>query len=344
MLKYILKRIGLAVLIIFGVSVIIYVLMRSLPTDYIDNLLLQIDPNGQLGQEEIDRYKALYGLNDNYIVGYLKWLGLYGDKDPVTGKIILNGILQGNFGYSYKYGAPVMDVIFESMGLSFMLAFISTILQFVISIPLGIRAAVKQYGPFDYATTIISMMGISLPSFFFAGLIIKLFAVDLGWFDASLGFVSSDMPIDASDWTRFIDKVWHLILPIFVMVVLSIGGLMRYTRTNTLEVLNADYIRTARAKGVSERDVIYKHTFKNTMIPLVTMFAGILPGLFGGSMIIEDVFKIPGIGFKAYQALQVNDIPLVMGYNMFIAVLTVIGILLSDLMYAVVDPRVKIGK
>ena len=140
------------------------------------------------------------------------------------------------------------------------------------------------------------------------------------------------------------DILHHLILPIFVSVILSLGGLMRYTRTNTLEVLGADYIRTARAKGLSENKVIYKHAFRNTMIPLVTLLAGILPSLFGGMMITEQVFGIDGIGRLAYLALKEGDIPFVMGYNMFLAILTVIGTLFSDLMYSVVDPRVKLGK
>ena len=135
-----------------------------------------------------------------------------------------------------------------------------------------------------------------------------------------------------------------LFLPILVSVVLSIGGLMRYTRTNTLEVLNADYIRTARAKGLSERKVIYTHAFRNTMIPLVTLLAGILPSLFGGMMITEQVFGIDGIGRLAYNALTEGDVPFVMGYNMFLAILTVIGTWFSDIMYSVVDPRVNLGK
>jgi peptide/nickel transport system permease protein len=143
---------------------------------------------------------------------------------------------------------------------------------------------------------------------------------------------------------KFVDIVRHLILPIFVSVILSIGGLMRYTRTNTLEVLGADYIRTARAKGLSESKVIYVHAFRNTMIPLATLLAGILPSLFGGMMITEQVFGIDGIGRLAYQALREGDIPFIMGYNMFLAVLTVIGTLCSDIMYSIVDPRVKLGK
>ena len=140
------------------------------------------------------------------------------------------------------------------------------------------------------------------------------------------------------------DKVWHLILPIFIMVFLSVGSLMRYTRANTLDVLNADYIRTARAKGLPESKVIYKHAFRNTLIPLVTLLAGTIPGLFSGAMITEQIFSIPGIGLKAYDALKAGDIPFIMGYNMFLAILTVLGTLLADLMYAVVDPRVKITK
>ena len=137
---------------------------------------------------------------------------------------------------------------------------------------------------------------------------------------------------------------WHLVLPIFVSVLLSIGGLMRYTRTNTLEVLSADYIRTARAKGLSEKRVIYKHAFRNTLIPLVTLLAGILPSLFGGMMITEQVFGINGIGNLAYKATTQADIPFVMGYNMFLAILSVLGTLFSDIMYSVVDPRVRLSR
>ena len=190
------------------------------------------------------------------------------------------------------------------------------------------------------------MIGISLPTYFFAAVVIKIFSVDLGWFPSNgLIYASATYP---DTFAGFLQKtgdiLHHLILPIFVSVILSLGGLMRYTRTNTLEVLGADYIRTARAKGLSENKVIYKHAFRNTMIPLVTLLAGILPSLFGGMMITEQVFGIDGIGRLAYLALKEGDIPFVMGYNMFLAILTVIGTLFSDLMYSVVDPRVKLGK
>lgn len=259
--------------------------------------------------------------------GYVKWLV---------------ACFRGDLGTSWKYGSPVGDVIFKNMGISFLIAFVSLILELAIAIPLGIKSACNQYGKLDYAATVLTMIGISFPSFFFGSLMIKIFAVDLGWFP-STGIQSSTITADTSAWAVFGDMAWHLVLPIFVMVVLSIGSVMRYTRTNTLEVLSADYIRTARAKGLSERSVVYKHAFRNTMIPLVTMLAGTLPGLFGGAMITENIFSIPGIGKVAYDALLEGDIPFVMGYNMFIAVLTVAGILLTDIMYAVVDPRVKLS-
>lgn len=258
----------------------------------------------------------------------------------------LSNVAKGNLGDSFKYEKPVARVITENMWISFAIAFIATILQFLIAIPLGITSATHQYTARDYIVTIFTMIGLALPTYFFAAIAIKIFAVDLGWLPTG-GLVSggaSYAETFAGQMQRFGDILKHLILPISVSVILSIGGLMRYTRTNTLEVLNADYIRTARAKGLSEKTVIYKHAFRNTLIPLATLLAGILPGLFGGMMITEQVFAIDGIGNIAYQALREGDIPFVMGYNMFLAILTVIGTLLSDIMYSIVDPRVKLGK
>ncbi len=325
MFKYIVKRILLSVLILFGVSLLMYALLRLMPGSYVEQKFT-LNPNSEISPERIEKMKELYGLNDSIIVGYFKWVVK---------------ALQGDFGMSFQFDAPVMQVIGDNMWISFLLTLIALIIYYPLGILLGVRAAVKQYSLFDYTTTVITMLGISLPSFFFSAVLIKTFAFDLGWFDTSLGLVSSGM-LNPTKWELFWDQAWHLVLPMITVVVLSIGGLMRYTRTNMLEVLTADYIRTARAKGVSEKSVIYKHAFKNTMIPLVTMLAGLLPGLFGGSMIIEQVFAIPGIGMKAYQALNAGDIPFVMGYNMFLAVLTVLGMLITDIMYVVVDPRVKL--
>ena len=336
MFKYIIKRLLLAVLILFGVSVIMYVLIRCMPINYLEQQFklshqqLDMDPD-ELARQ-LNEMLAHYGLEDNsfggILKGYFMWLGRF---------------LQGDMGISFQnQNAPVQDVIGKYMWLSFGISFVALILEMIIAIPLGIKCAVNQYGKLDYVATVLCMVGIAFPSFFLGNLFIKWFAVDLGWFETQ-GLVSA-AAMGASDFEQFLDKIWHLILPMTVMVLLNIGGLMRYTRTNTLEVLNADYIRTARAKGLSERKVIYKHVFRNTMIPLVTQLSFTLPTLFGGAMITEEIFALPGIGRIAYKALQGGDVFLAMGYNMFLAVLTVIGVLLADIMYAVVDPRVKLGK
>ena len=335
MLKYIVKRLLISILVLFGVSIIIYFIVRLMPADFIENKYQSQLANGQMTMEDILALKKPLGLDDNsflgIIKGYWKWL---------------SSALQGDLGMSWKYELPVSRVIRENMWISFAIAMIATVLQFLIAIPLGITSATHQYTARDYIVTVFTMIGISLPTYFFGAILIKVFALDLGWFPTE-GLNSSqifDTNTFAGWWAKFGDTCHHLVLPIFCSVILSIGGLMRYTRTNMLEVLNADYIRTARAKGLSEKKVIYKHAFRNTMIPIVTLLAGILPSLFGGMMITEEVFGIPGIGRMAYKALTEGDIPFIMGYNMFLAVLTVIGTLLSDIMYSVVDPRVKLGK
>ncbi|MGN0804450.1 MAG: ABC transporter permease [Candidatus Coproplasma sp.] len=323
--KYIIKRLLLALLILFGVSVILYVLIRCMPNNYIEDQYRIAHNNftEEQIQAGLQAILAPYGLDDNsfwgIIKGYFMWLGRF---------------LTGDMGPSFKYGGKVEDVIGQYMWTSFGISFVALIFEMLIAIPLGIKCAVNQYGKLDYVATIFCMVGIAFPSFFLGNLLIKWLAVDLGWFPIG-GLMS---PGDGS----FFDVLWHLILPMTVLVVLNVGGLMRYTRTNTLEVLNADYIRTARAKGLSEGKVIYKHVFRNTMIPLVTQLTFTLPGLFGGAMITEQIFSLPGIGQIAYNGLYEGDIFLAMGYNMFLAVLTVIGVLLADIMYAVVDPRVKL--
>jgi len=332
MVKYVIKRLLLAVLILFGVSVILYFLIRMMPVNYIIDKFTTQQAEGGISDEELNRILALYGMDDSSFKGILKGYWSW-----------LTSFLKGDMGTSFQYNEDVGVIIKERMGISFGISFVSLVLEMLIAIPLGIKCACNQYGKIDYTVTVLCMIGMSFPSFFLGNMLIKWFAVDLGWFEIG-GLVSPSLPQTATGIERFGNMAWHLVLPIFVMVILDVGSLMRYTRTNTLEVLNADYIRTARAKGLSEGKVVYKHVFRNTLIPLITVFASLLPTLFGGAMITETVFDIPGIGQTAYNALKIGDIPLAMGYNMFIAVLTVIGTLLADLMYAVVDPRVKLGK
>ena len=329
MLKYIIKRLALSVFILLGVSLIIYVLIRCMPINFIQQKIDAMNQGGATVPEETVKIMMdLYGLGDDSFLGILKgyfnWLG---------------SLCRFDFGTSFKYGVPVIDVIKDHMGVSFAVALIATVFEFMIAIPLGITAATHQYSLRDYIVTILVMVGISLPAFFFGQVLKDVLAIKLGWFPPS-GLVDATQSLTGA--ALFTDYLRHMFIPILTVVILSIGGRMRMTRTNMLEVLSSDYIRTARAKGLSERKVIYKHAFRNTMIPLVTSLAGLLPSLFSGAIITEQVFDLPGIGNIAFKAMMQADIPFIMGYNMFLALLSVLGILLADLMYAVVDPRVKL--
>lgn len=330
MFKYILKRIGYSILVLLGVSLIIYFLTRLMPIDFVKNKVVAVQTSGAtVSQEMVDSMYASYGLSADasageIFMGYLNWLW---------------DMLHLDLGTSFKYGIPVAEKISMHMGTSFAVALIATIFEFMIAIPLGITAATHQYSLRDYIVTIFVMIGISLPSFFFGNILKNWLSLDLGWFP-SQGL--TDATQDFHGLARLVDYLRHLFIPILTVVILSVGSRMRMTRTNMLEVLNSDYIRTARAKGLKEKTVIYKHAFRNTMIPLVTSLAGLLPSLFSGAIITEQVFDLPGIGNIALQAMNAGDIPFIMGYNMFLAVLSVLGILLSDLMYGIVDPRVKL--
>ena len=329
MLKYIVKRIAYAILILLGVSLIIYFLIRLMPVDFIQDKINAINQGGAtVSDETVQAMYAMYGLGDNSISGilsgYFNWL---------------TALARFDLGTSFVYGIPVAQVIVEHMGVSFAVSLIATIFEFMIAIPLGITAATHQYSLRDYIVTILVMIGISLPSFFFGQMLKNVLALKLGWFPAS-GLI--DATASYTGVALLIDYARHMFIPILTIVILSIGSRMRMTRTNMLEVLNSDYIRTARAKGLKERVVINKHAFRNTLIPLVTTMAGLLPSLFSGAIITEQVFDLPGIGNIALDAMNRGDIPFIMGYNMFLALLSVIGVLLADLMYAVVDPRVKL--
>ncbi len=328
MLKYILKRIGASILILFGVSLILYTLLRCAPADFVQQKIQNLQTSGAEVSDEFIRemYKA-YGLDGNIIQGYFNWL--------------IN-VFKGDFGRSFLSQRPVLEEIFskDKVGTSFFVASIATVFEFLIAIPLGITAATHQYSIRDYAVTVLVLMGISLPSFFFGQILKDLFANKLGWLPVS--GMSSGLTYD-NFFGEFFDYAQHMVLPILTVVILSIGGRMRMTRTNMLEVLNSDYIRTARAKGLKESKVIYKHAFRNTLIPLVTSLAGLIPSLFSGAMITEQVFGLTGIGSYALTAMQSTDIPVIMTYNMFLAILSVLGMLLSDLMYGIVDPRVKLA-
>lgn len=328
MRKYILKRILISIVILFLVAFVIYVLMRCLPTSYIEAVARQksMQPNSKSFEEWMAQLSAMYGMDKGIIAGFFTWLGQ---------------ALTGNFGDSWYYTIPVVEEFQKTIGVSFIMGIISLVLEVAIAIPLGIVCATKQYSKADYTISVLSLIGYSLPTFFFASLLKLVFSVKLEWFDL-FGLVGRNYE-HLSPWGQFWDKADHLVLPIVTLVVISFGSLVRYTRTNMLEVLNSDYIRTARAKGLPERKVIYHHAFRNTLIPLVTVISGSLPGLFSGALITETLFSIPGIGYASYHAMVAGDIPFSMFYLCFLAVLTLLGNLLGDIFYAVVDPRVRLA-
>ncbi len=328
MRKYIIKRLLLSAVILVFVAFIIYVLMRSLPTSYLEQVARakSQQPGSKSFEEWMEQLSATYGMDKGIIPGFFSWCAK---------------ALRGNFGDSWRWTVPVTEKFHDTVWLSFVMGGIAFIFELLIAIPLGVLAATKQYSRTDYAITVIALAGISLPTFFFASLLKLLFSVKLGWFDLG-GLVGRNYE-RLSPMGQILDKADHLVLPIVTLVVISVGSLMRYTRTNMLEVLNADYIRTARAKGLSENRVIFHHAFRNTLIPLVTIIGGSLPGLFSGALITETLYSIPGIGYTSYQSMVSGDIPFSMFYLVFLSILTLLGNLISDILYAVVDPRVRIS-
>ena len=328
MKKYILKRVLISIVILFFVSMVIYGIMRCIPTSFVEKMAMERAqmPGSKSYSDWLEQLNALYGMDGNIVTGFFNWLGK---------------AIQGDFGDSWKFTVPVVDKFKQVIWDSFWLAFITLILRVVIAIPLGILSARKQYSKTDYAVPVFALIGISLPTFFFATILKLVFSINLGWLDLFGKVGRNYMQLDA--WGQALDVAKHYIMPVLTLTIVSVGDLMRYTRTNMLEVLNSDFIRTARAKGLPEKTVINKHAFRNTLIPIVTIIGGTLPTLFGGAMITETLFQIPGIGYTSYLAMIEGDIPFTMFYMLFMAVLTLLGTLIADILYAVVDPRVRIS-
>lgn len=329
MAKYTAKRLLYSVLILFFVMFLIYILMYNLPMSYVETKARELAsrPGATKSYAEwLVDLNSQYGMDQGVVTGYFIWL-----KSALT----------GNWGDSWVWTVPVTEQFHNTVWYSFALGLVSFIFEIIIAIPLGITAARKQYSFTDYFTTVVAMICISMPTFFIATLLKYIFSFKLGWFDLS-GMQGRNY-MNLSDFGKILDVAKHFVLPSLTIIIISIGGLMRYTRTNMLEVLNSDYIRTARAKGVPEKRVINYHAFRNTLIPLVTMLGGTLPSLFAGALITETLFAIRGIGYASYDSMIRGDIPFIMFYLAFISILTLLGNLISDLLYAAVDPRVRLN-
>lgn len=317
MKEYVLKRLLYLIPTLIGASILIFFLYSLVPGNFVDSdMNLTIERKAEL--------YALYGFDQPVIKRYFIWVG---------------NLLQGDLGYSLQFQRPVGEVLGNYIWSSFIVALASLIFTWLIAIIIGVISAVRQYSLFDTSITVLVFAAMATPSFFLGLIVIKFFAVDLGWFPAG-GMITTGS--SHTGWAYYKDIAQHLILPVLVLTMLGVGGLARYFRTNMLEVIKQDFVRTARAKGLKERVVVFKHALRNALLPAITLFGFELPALFSGAIITEQIFNWPGIGAIFMQAFTVRDYPLLMGFTMFIALLTVFSNLIADLLYGVADPRVRL--
>lgn len=323
MLSFLISKARQFFISLLGITVLTFGIIHLAPGDPTD---LQTTLNPRVSAQAKENLKKLYGLDRPLHIQYLDWLRRF---------------LTFDLGHSFVDGEAVSDKIFGRLPITLMINVISLLLIVVISFPIGILSATKQYSWFDKVTTLLVYVGFSIPNFWLALLFMLLFGVSLGWLPIS-GYQSLTVS-HLSFFERLADWARHLVLPILTASLVSLAGYSRYLRSEMLEVIRQDYIRTARAKGLSERQVILKHALRNALISVVTLMGLELPTLIGGSVIIETIFAIPGMGQLSFQAVLARDYPVIMGLTLFGAVLTLVGNLLADLVYAWVDPRVRIS-
>ncbi|EST10878.1 ABC transporter permease [Sporolactobacillus laevolacticus] len=312
MRKYVLKKILFAIPILIGITIIDYLFMS-----YAGNPLQMIH-GPKVSQAAVHAKEIEYGLNKPFYIQYLVWL---------------NQILHGNFGYSYKSFQPVSDLIASHVGPTLLLMGSALFISIALSIPVAIYSATHQYSKGDYTIVTASFVGTSIPSFFSALVVIYLFTVKLGWLP------SSGMSTLGEN-TQFGDVFRHLLLPVIVLVAATMGSNVRYIRSAMLEILQKDYLLNARAKGIGRFLVINKHALKNALIPIITVIGMQIPLLFGGTVIIEQIFSWPGLGLLTMTAVLNNDYPVIMGVCLLTAVVVLITNLLTDILYAAVDPTI----
>jgi peptide/nickel transport system permease protein len=322
MFRYSLKRLFLMVPILFGITVLSFTIMHMAPGGPAE---AQMEFSAKASAEARERLRKLYGADQPLHKQYLTWLGKFVTLD---------------FGEAFADGRKVKDKILERLPITLTINLLSLGLVMLIAIPIGILSATHQYSALDRFTTVFVFVGYSMPHFWLALLLIYVFGVQWGVFPIS-GIQSLDVT-GLSAWDKLMDRAHHLVLPVLVSAVGGLAGLSRYMRNNMLEVMRQDYIRTARAKGLSENVVVYKHALRNAVMPVITILGLSLPGIIGGSVIMEQVFGIPGMGQLMYQAVFSRDYNVAMGVLVPAAMLTMLGNFLADIGYAVADPRVRL--
>lgn len=317
MKKYILRRFLQMIPTLIGVSFIVFFLFALLPGDYIDS-------NLKLTPERAQELKIIYGLDKPIPVRYVNWV-----KDAIT----------GDFGFSLKYQEPVTTLLNKFIWNSFIVAIVTLVLSWTIALVIGVFSAIRQNTWFDGIVTIGVFAAMSFPSFFIGLLMIKVFGVDLGILPIG-GMI--DTGSNAAGFAYVMEVIRHMILPVGILTLLSVGSLTRYFRSSMIDVIRLDFIRTARAKGLKEKTVIFKHALRNAILPAITLLAFELPGLFSGAIITEQIFNWPGVGRVQLEALAFRDYPVLMAFTMFLSFLTIIGNFLADILYAAADPRIRL--
>lgn len=323
MVNYILKRLAVMVPVLFGITVITFFVIHLSPGK---PTRLQAEMSPRMTLDAREKIEKLLGLDKPVYVQYADWIKRLAHFD---------------LGKSFTDDRPVLTKIAERLPITVSINVLAILVIFFIAVPIGIISAVKENSIFDRISTIFVFTGFATPDFWLALLLMSLFGVYLGWLP-----ISGIKSIDFEEF-NLIEKIFdlgrHLMLPIFISAFGGLAGMSRYMRTSMLEVLNKDFIMTARAKGLSEKAVVYKHALRNALLPFITIIGLSIPGLIGGSVIFESIFSIPGVGKLFFEAVMARDYPLIMGELLFVAVLTLFGNLLADVMYAVVDPRIRVS-
>lgn len=302
------------------VSILAFALLKSMPGDPLDRML---EDNPDFTYEDYVRLRAIYGLDDPFYVAYFKWA---------------TQVVQGNLGYSRQYKIPVQNLVLPRLQNTLTLTILAFVLAITLALTLGILSAIKQYSFVDYASMGLTFVGSSLPNFWLGLMLIILFSVQLHWLPPG-GIMSSD--VGNSFWERALDRGKYLIMPVFITAFEEMTSWARYTRNTLLDVLQLDYLRTARAKGLGEQAVIIRHALKNSLLPLVTVIGTGFSRFFAGATIIETVFSYPGMGKLMYDSVMGNDFVVSMAILMLLAYMTMWGNLLADLTYGWLDPRIR---
>ncbi len=325
LLLYLIKRFAVLIPTFLGITLISFFVMHLAPGE---PMSLQADFNPKMTPEMRQRLRAQYGLDKPLYVQYARWL---------------KGLLVLDLGRSFAPDRrPVWQKIKERLPVTLLINGLSLILIIVIAIPLGVKAAVEQNSLFDQATTVLVFLGYAAPAFWIALLLMLFFGIYLGWLPIS-GLHSLMGYGQMAWWQKTLDWSKHLLLPVLVSSIGGLAGLSRYTRSSMLEVLRQDYITTARAKGLPERVVVYRHALRNALLPLITILGLSIPGLIGGSVIFESIFAIPGVGQLMWSSVMARDYPVLMGNLVIVSILTLLGNLLADIGYALADPRIRTG-